>query len=107
MQSTFPNIPHNCLFPLPSILHADWLFLSLPNSTQSTKKAYGGGAASNQTHTWGGGGAIAHLRAHQPAHPFIQDPAMPPLPPPNTLSQLEEACRRLEEASVSKPPKQR
>ncbi|XP_045571463.1 axin-2 [Salmo salar] len=78
-----------------------------PHSTQSTKKAYGGGAASNQTHTWGGGGAIAHLRAHQPAHPFIQDPAMPPLPPPNTLSQLEEACRRLEEASVSKPPKQR
>lgn len=75
-----------------------------PHSTQSTKKAYGGGAASNQTHTWGGGGASAHLRAHQPAHPFIQDPAMPPLPPPNTLSQLEEACRRLEEASVSKPP---
>lgn len=30
---------------------------------------------------------------------------MPPLPPPNTLAQLEEACRRLEE--VSKPPKQR
>ncbi|KAJ8363530.1 hypothetical protein SKAU_G00123610 [Synaphobranchus kaupii] len=34
-----------------------------------------------------------------------EDPAMPPLPPPNTLAQLEEACRRLEE--VSKPPKQR
>lgn len=30
---------------------------------------------------------------------------MPPLPPPNTLAQLEEACRRLEE--VSKPQKQR
>lgn len=30
---------------------------------------------------------------------------MPPLPPPNTLAQLEEACRRLEE--VSKPSKQR
>lgn len=30
---------------------------------------------------------------------------MPPLPPPNTLAQLEEARRRLEE--VSKPPKLR
>lgn len=30
---------------------------------------------------------------------------MPPLTPPNTLAQLEEACRRL--AEVSKPPKQR
>ncbi|CAG5945338.1 unnamed protein product [Menidia menidia] len=56
---------------------------------------------------WGGGGlgGGAHLRSHHPGHPFIQDPAMPPLPPPNTLAQLEEACRRLEE--VSKPPKQR
>lgn len=25
---------------------------------------------------------------------------MPPLPPPNTLAQLEEACRRLEEVST-------
>uniref|UniRef100_A0A3Q1GEJ8 Axin 2 n=1 Tax=Acanthochromis polyacanthus TaxID=80966 RepID=A0A3Q1GEJ8_9TELE len=57
--------------------------------------------------SWGGGGIGngAHLRGHHPGHPFIQDPAMPPLPPPNTLAQLEEACRRLEE--VSKPPKQR
>lgn len=62
-------------------------------------------ASSPRTPTWGGGGSSAHLRAHQPAHPFVQDPAMPPLPPPNTLAQLEEACRRLEE--VSKPPKQR
>ncbi|KAM6957298.1 axin-2 [Aplochiton taeniatus] len=74
-------------------------------SAQSTKRWYGGGSSSAQTHTWGGGGHCAHLRGHQPAHPFIQDPAMPPLPPPNTLAQLEEACRRLEE--VSKPPKQR
>ncbi|XP_042166563.1 axin-2 [Oncorhynchus tshawytscha] len=61
-----------------------------------------------RTHSsWGGvGGVGGHLRGgHHPAHPFIQDPAMPPLPPPNTLAQLEEACRRLEE--VSKPPKQR
>ncbi|KAL0993145.1 hypothetical protein UPYG_G00103810 [Umbra pygmaea] len=76
-----------------------------PHSTQSTKKAYGGRAATNQTHTWGGGGVSAHHRTHQPAHPFIQDPAMPPLPPPNTLAQLEEACRRLEEVSVSTTPK--
>lgn len=63
---------------------------------------------SSRTHSsWGGGGlgGGAHPRSHHPGHPFIQDPAMPPLPPPNTLAQLEEACRRLEE--VSKPPKQR
>ncbi|KAJ8002094.1 hypothetical protein DPEC_G00176230 [Dallia pectoralis] len=60
-----------------------------------------------RTHSsWGGtGNTGGHLRGgHQPSHPFIQDPAMPPLPPPNTLAQLEEARRRLEE--VSKPPKQ-
>ncbi|KAJ7989698.1 hypothetical protein DPEC_G00307230 [Dallia pectoralis] len=82
-----------------------------PNSTQSTKKSYGSRTASNQTHTWGGGGSSNHHhhhhRPHQPAHPFIQDTAMPPLSPPNTLAQLEEACRRLEEVSVSNPPKQR
>lgn len=49
-------------------------------------------------------GTNGHARTAQPAHPFVQDPAMPPLPPPNTLAQLEEACRRLTE--VSKPPKQ-
>ena len=76
-------------------------------STQSTKKPFGG--SSTQTHTWGGGGSYGgscHLRSHQPAQPFIQDPAMPPLPPPNTLAQLEEACRRLEEVST-KTTKQR
>uniref|UniRef100_A0ABI7X1X5 Axin 2 n=1 Tax=Felis catus TaxID=9685 RepID=A0ABI7X1X5_FELCA len=51
------------------------------------------------------GGSSGHPRAAPRAHPFTQDPAMPPLTPPNTLAQLEEACRRL--AEVSKPPKQR
>lgn len=73
------------------------------HSNQSAKKF---GGSSTQTHTWGGGGSCGHIRSHQPAQPFIQDPAMPPLPPPNTLSQLEEACRRLEEVST-KPVKQR
>ncbi|XP_036755621.1 axin-2 isoform X5 [Manis pentadactyla] len=54
-------------------------------------------------HLWGG--SSGHPRATPRAHPFTQDPAMPPLTPPNTLAQLEEACRRL--AEVSKPPKQR
>nr|XP_054606539.1 axin-2 [Nothobranchius furzeri]XP_054606540.1 axin-2 [Nothobranchius furzeri] len=75
-----------------------------PHSAQNTKKSFGSSSA--QTHTWGGGGNCAHLRNHQPAQPFIQDPAMPPLPPPNTLAQLEEACRRLEEVST-KPAKPR
>ncbi|XP_058509531.1 axin-2-like isoform X2 [Solea solea] len=74
------------------------------HSSQNTKKSFG--ASSTQTHTWGGGGSCGHLRSHQPAQPFIQDPAMPPLPPPNTLAQLEEACRRLEEVST-KTTKQR
>ncbi|MCI4385238.1 hypothetical protein PGIGA_G00048100 [Pangasianodon gigas] len=85
------------------ILESDRQARHRPHSTQSTRKLYGSESA--RTHTWGGAGISGHLRTHQPAHPFIQDPAMPPLPPPNTLAQLEEACRRLEE--VSKPPKQR
>nr|XP_013808505.1 PREDICTED: axin-2 [Apteryx mantelli mantelli] len=80
-----------------------------PHSTQSTKKAYSSdfakGAPSERPsrhHLWG---TSSHPRGVQPAHPFVQDPAMPPLTPPNTLAQLEEACRRL--AEVSKPQKQR
>uniref|UniRef100_A0A1A8J840 Axin 2 n=1 Tax=Nothobranchius kuhntae TaxID=321403 RepID=A0A1A8J840_NOTKU len=78
-----------------------------PHSTQGLKKSNSLDSKILPTRTnssWGGGGPCngSHLRGH---HPFIQDPAMPPLPPPNTLAQLEEACRRLEE--VSKPPKQR
>ncbi|XP_036966264.1 axin-2-like [Acanthopagrus latus] len=81
-----------------------------PHSTQGLKKSnpLDVKTLTSRTHSsWGGGGigSGAHLRGHHPGHPFIQDPAMPPLPPPNTLAQLEEACRRLEE--VSKPPKQR
>ncbi|CAL1588369.1 unnamed protein product [Knipowitschia caucasica] len=74
------------------------------SSNQTTKKSFG--SSSTQTHIWGGGGSCGHLRSHQPAQPFIQDPAMPPMPPPNTLAQLEEACRRLEEVST-KPTKPR
>ncbi|XP_044305497.1 axin-2 [Varanus komodoensis] len=80
-----------------------------PHSSQSTKKAYNSESTRGtfaerpaRHHLWGNS---SHLRGAQPAHPFVQDPAMPPLPPPNTLAQLEEACRRL--AEVSKPPKQR
>ncbi|XP_011305265.1 axin isoform X2 [Fopius arisanus] len=32
-----------------------------------------------------------------PSQPFVTDPGMPPLPPPNTAMQLEEARRRLME----------
>ncbi|XP_009189308.2 axin-2 isoform X3 [Papio anubis] len=77
---------------------------------QSTKKAYplesarsSPGERASRHHLWGGNSA--HPRTTPRAHLFTQDPAMPPLTPPNTLAQLEEACRRL--AEVSKPPKQR
>nr|XP_012602805.1 axin-2 isoform X3 [Microcebus murinus] len=77
---------------------------------QSTKKAYplesarvSPGERAGRHHLWGGNSG--HPRTTPRAHPFTQDPAMPPLTPPNTLAQLEEACRRL--AEVSKPPKQR
>ncbi|KAM4844589.1 axin-2 [Thomomys bottae] len=80
-----------------------------PHSIQSTKKAYpmesarvSPGERVSRHHLWGGSG---HPRTAPRTHPFTQDPAMPPLTPPNTLAQLEEACRRL--AEVSKPPKQR
>ncbi|XP_038613159.1 axin-2 [Tachyglossus aculeatus] len=79
-----------------------------PHSAQSTKKAHPSETARSTAndrparhHLWGGSGT--HPRTAQPAHPFVQDPAMPPLTPPNTLAQLEEACRRL--AEVSKPQK--
>lgn len=85
------------------ILESDRQAKHKPHSTQNVKKPQC--LDPTRTHTWGGGGSSGHLRPHQPAHPFVQDPTMPPLPPPNTLAQLEEACRRLEE--VSKPSKQR
>uniref|UniRef100_A0A3B3DF14 Axin 2 (conductin, axil) n=1 Tax=Oryzias melastigma TaxID=30732 RepID=A0A3B3DF14_ORYME len=103
-----PLLPSDTTDPTQNVLQ--WIMESKrqsrhkTHSTQNTKKTFGGSSA--QTHTWGGGGSCAHLRNHQPAQPFIQDPAMPPLPPPNTLAQLEEARRRLEEVST-KPSKQR
>uniref|UniRef100_A0A3Q3MYP0 Axin 2 n=1 Tax=Labrus bergylta TaxID=56723 RepID=A0A3Q3MYP0_9LABR len=87
-------------------------FSCYPNSTQGLKKStpLDSKALPSRTHSsWGGGGigSGAHLRGHHPGHPFIQDPAMPPLPPPNTLAQLEEACRRLEEVSKPQQPSER
>ncbi|KAG8006989.1 Axin-2 [Nibea albiflora] len=102
------QLPSDTTDPTQSVLQ--WILESKrqgrhkSHGNQSTKKTFGG--SSTQTHTWGGGGSCGHLRSHQPAQPFIQDPAMPPLPPPNTLAQLEEACRRLEEVST-KTTKQR
>ncbi|XP_017337646.1 axin-2 isoform X2 [Ictalurus punctatus] len=75
-----------------------------PHGSQGLKKVHPSDLSS-KTPLWGGGGVGGHARAHHPGHPFVQDPTMPPLSPPNTLTQLEEACRRLEEAS--KPTKQR
>ncbi|XP_041433989.1 axin-2 isoform X2 [Xenopus laevis] len=46
-----------------------------------------------------------HPRNLQPSQLSPQEQAVPPVPPPSTLAQLEEACRRLNE--VSKPQKQR
>uniref|UniRef100_A0A3B4YKD4 Axin 2 (conductin, axil) n=1 Tax=Seriola lalandi dorsalis TaxID=1841481 RepID=A0A3B4YKD4_SERLL len=95
------QLPSDTTDPTQNVLQ--WI-LESKQTLRSTKKSFGG--SSTQTHTWGGGGSCGHLRSHQPAQPFIQDPAMPPLPPPNTLAQLEEACRRLEEVST-KTTKQR
>ncbi|XP_034882102.1 axin-2 isoform X3 [Mirounga leonina] len=77
---------------------------------QSTKKAYPLESARASPAERAGrhhllGGSNGHARSAPRAPAFTQDPAMPPLTPPNTLAQLEEACRRL--AEVSKPPKQR
>lgn len=82
---------------------------SKPHSAQSIRKSYplesacaAPGERVSRHHLLGASG---HSRSVARAHPFTQDPAMPPLTPPNTLAQLEEACRRL--AEVSKPQKQR
>ncbi|KAK1798916.1 hypothetical protein P4O66_007186 [Electrophorus voltai] len=75
-----------------------------PHGSQGLKKLYPTDVSS-KTALWGSGGMGTTVRGHHPGHPFVQDPTMPPLPPPNTLTQLEEACRRLEEAS--RPVKQR
>lgn len=82
---------------------------SKPHSAQSLRKSYplesartSPGERVSRHHLLGASG---HPRSVARAHPFTQDPAMPPLTPPNTLAQLEEACRRL--AEVSKPQKQR
>ncbi|XP_066091493.1 axin-2 [Saccopteryx bilineata] len=82
-----------------------------PHSAQSTKKAYPLESArvspaerAGRHHLWGG--SSGHPRATTRTHQFTQDSVVPaPLTPPNTLAQLEEACRRL--AEVSKPPKLR
>ncbi|XP_077019754.1 axin-2 isoform X2 [Tamandua tetradactyla] len=81
-----------------------------PHSAQSTKKTCPVESAhvapverAGRHHLLGVGSG--HPRTVPRAHPFTQDPAGSPLTPPNTLAQLEEACRRL--AEVSKPPKQR
>ncbi|XP_036151413.1 axin isoform X2 [Monomorium pharaonis] len=37
-----------------------------------------------------------------PAQPFVADPGMPPLPPPHTVIQLEETCRRLMEENKTR-----
>uniref|UniRef100_G3VT90 Axin 2 n=1 Tax=Sarcophilus harrisii TaxID=9305 RepID=G3VT90_SARHA len=79
-------------------------------SAQNTKKGYSLESArgalgdrATRPHLWGGN--IGHSRTMPHAHPFAQDSGMASLGPPNTLAQLEEACRRL--AEVSKPQKQR
>lgn len=99
-------------FPVLLTQFLSFCFLSAHSlfSAQSTKKAYplesarsSPGERASRHHLWGGNSG--HPRTTPRAHLFTQDPAMPPLTPPNTLAQLEEACRRL--AEVSKPPKQR
>ncbi|XP_043941045.1 axin-2 isoform X2 [Protopterus annectens] len=82
---------------------------STSSSMQGSKKVHSSDPCrgvsserSSRQYSWGTAG---HPRNPQPAHPFVQDPTMPPLTPPNTLAQLEEACRRLSE--VSRPQKQR
>lgn len=37
-----------------------------------------------------------------PAQPWVADPGMPPLPPPHTVIQLEETCRKLKEMEEDK-----
>ncbi|XP_053563768.1 axin-2 isoform X2 [Bombina bombina] len=69
------------------------------NAFESTRASSAERPTRHHTH----GTSTCHPRNLQPSHSLVQDPTMSL--PPNTLAQLEEACRRL--AEVSKPPKQR
>jgi hypothetical protein len=45
--------------------------------------------------------------SNAPSQPFVADPSMPPLPSPNTATQLEEARRRLEDVKGKTVSRQR
>ncbi|XP_056265698.1 axin-1-like [Pseudoliparis swirei] len=72
--------PHPTSVERPGAVHP-WVSAQLRNNPVSLSPAIPGSTAAQV----------------QPSHPFIQDPAMPPNPAPNPLTQLEEARRRLEE----------
>ncbi|KAK5899007.1 hypothetical protein CesoFtcFv8_008529 [Champsocephalus esox] len=73
--------PHPTSVERPGAVHP-WVSAQLRNNPSSSVSPTLPGSSSTQV---------------QPSHPFIQDPAMPPNPAPNALTQLEEARRRLEE----------
>ncbi|KAK1886942.1 Axin-1 [Dissostichus eleginoides] len=73
--------PHPTSVERPGAVHP-WVSAQLRNNPSSSVSPALPGPSSTQV---------------QPSHPFIQDPAMPPNPAPNALTQLEEARRRLEE----------
>ncbi|KAJ8374143.1 hypothetical protein SKAU_G00047230 [Synaphobranchus kaupii] len=82
-----------------------WMMAGEKEAGRHKRAPYGGplshevswsssGERPGSVHPW----TSAQLRhTVQPAHPFIQDPTMPPNPAPNPLTQLEEARRRLED----------
>ncbi|XP_051996477.1 axin-2-like [Xyrauchen texanus] len=101
-DSISPQLPGDVTDPSQNVWQ--WILESERQRRYKTHSSQGLNK-SGRTPLWGFGGMGGHSCGHHPGHAFIQDSAMPPLPPPNTLAQLEEACRRLED--VSKPAKQR
>ncbi|KAG5832879.1 hypothetical protein ANANG_G00295870 [Anguilla anguilla] len=93
------------------ILDSDRQSKHKPHSAQGPKKGCSVDPSCRtslgRVFTWGGVEARPQRpRPRASAQPALHPgPGHAPLSPPNTLAQLEEACRRLEE--VSKPPKQR
>ncbi|XP_059476369.1 axin-1 isoform X2 [Neocloeon triangulifer] len=80
--------------------------------TRSSKKPIGGNGSRSGSQERGLVSSVlpplnVGAWSNAPNQPFVADPSMPPLPSPNTATQLEEARRRLEDVKGKTVSRQR
>ena len=77
-----------------------------PAALGMTSQDYPGGspavALAAAATAYGVQGLIPAAPGTVPSQPIVQDPSMPLLTPPNPITQLEEAKRRLEDESLNR-----